>query len=110
MLPRLLEAKSQSEAPLPRLVRPVRRRDDPEVRSGNVRRWISEVCMIRRVERLGAELQVSALRDPERAEDTQVSLEEARTTQSIPPDRSKARASLRHPGTIRRAVYPKHRV
>src|ERR1044072_3852157 len=66
--------------------------------------------MVRSVERLRAELQVSALRDPERAEDTQVCLEETRTTQSIPSHRSKARASLRRPGTIRGAVYPKHRV
>src|SRR6185295_1850878 len=66
--------------------------------------------MIRRVERFSAELQVSALRDPERAEDTQVSLEETGTTESISSDRSKARAGRQRPGTIRSAVYSKHRV
>ena len=102
------ETKSHSETPLARLVWPVGRSDKPESGIINVRLRIGKVCVVRRVERLRAELQPDALRQAKSAIDTQVGLEKAGTTQSIPPHRSKARAGLRHPGTIRSAVYSEH--
>src|ERR1051325_3819730 len=105
-----LETEPHAEAPLPRLVRPVRRSDETKGGIINVRLRIRKVCVVRRVERFGPKLQLHTLREAERAKDTQVSLEEARTTQRIASLRSKARARLRRPGAIRRAVYSKHRI
>src|SRR5262245_57520496 len=104
------ETKPHSETPLPRLVRPIRRSDKPEGGIINVRLRIRKVCMVRRVERFGPKLELDALREVERSIDTQVRFEETRTAQRIPAHRSKARAGLRRPRTIRRAVYSKHRV
>src|ERR1041384_5478536 len=64
--------------------------------------------MVRRIERFRPELQLNALRERERAVNAQVRFEETRATQAVPADGSKARARLRRPRTIGRAVDSKH--
>src|ERR1700754_2938461 len=104
------EAQAHPETPLARLVRPIRRRDKTEGGIINVRLRISKVRMVRRVQRLRTKLQVHAFRQVERAEDTQIGLEETRTTQSISSHGSETRTGLRRPRAIRGAIHSQHRV
>ena len=99
-----------SETPLARLVRSIRRSDETERRIINVSLRIGKVCVVRRVERFRTELQFNAFRQHKRAEDTQISLKETWTTQTIPSHRAETRAGLRRPCTIRGAIYSEHRV
>src|ERR1051325_7190019 len=99
------ETKPHPEAPLARLVRPVRRSDKTESGIINVSLRIRKVRVVRRIERFGAKLQLHVLRKVQCAEDAQVRFKETGSAKRIASDRSKTRARLRRPRTIRRAVY-----
>src|SRR5689334_18464585 len=104
------ERKPHSKAPLPRLVRPVRRSDKTEGGIIYIRLRVRKVGVVRRIERFGPQLKLHGFREVERAEQAQVSFKETGTTKRIAPHRSKTRARFRRPRAIRRAVYSKHRV
>ena len=78
-----LKRQASSEAPLPRLVRAIKPRDKPEVSACNVSVRVGKVRVVRRVQRFGAKLKLDLLRDRERAEDTEISLEKPWTTEVI---------------------------
>ena len=96
----LLEAKSRPETPLARLIWSIKPRDKSEVTVVGVTSGVREVRVVRRVQRLGSELELHLFRDRERSEDTQIRLEESRTTQIVSTPGSEAGASFVRPGTV----------
>ena len=92
------EREPRTKSPLARLVRTIQTGDEPETGVVDVAGRVGEVRVVRRIQGFRAKLKLHLFRDPERAEDAQIRLEEARTAKVISDSVAKDRAGLRRPG------------
>jgi len=99
------EREPRTKAPLARLVRTIQTGDVPEIGVVDVAGRVGEVRMVRSIQGFRAELKLHLFRDPERAEDAEIRLEEARTAKVISDSVAKDGAGLLRPGATCRAGY-----